>query len=234
MIFTGSGDFIKQGETFLRYFIEYGNLKPDDYVLDVGSGIGRMAIPLTTYLSEKGKYEGFDIVKKGVDWCKKEITARFPRFNFTHIELRNTLYNTNTEMIASDFKFPYSDEYFNFVFLISVFTHMLPADVENYLREINRVLKPKGICFATFFIIDDESDIILTKNKNFKFLYDKGEYFLMDEKVPEANVGYRFKYLQGLISRSGLRINSNYAGYWSGRDKSESLDFQDILILEKF
>ncbi|MCK7528937.1 MAG: class I SAM-dependent methyltransferase [Ignavibacteriales bacterium] len=151
MIFTGSGDFVKQGETFLRYFIEYGNLKPDDSVLDIGSGIGRMAIPLTSYLSEKGKYEGFDIVKKGVDWCKKEITARFPRFNFTHIELRNTLYNTDTEKIASDFKFPYSDEYFDFVFLISVFTHMLPADVENYLREINRVLKPKGICFATLY-----------------------------------------------------------------------------------
>ncbi len=144
MIFTGSGDFTKQGEMFLKYFIDLGNLKPNHSVLDIGSGIGRMAIPLTKYLSEKGKYEGFDIVEKGVKWCKRKITPEFPNFNFNYLNLKNSLYNLSTDKEASLLKFPYNDNYFDFIFLTSVFTHMLPADVENYLREINRVLKKSG------------------------------------------------------------------------------------------
>ncbi|MGE0089141.1 MAG: class I SAM-dependent methyltransferase [Bacteroidales bacterium] len=232
MIFTGSGDFTKQGELFLKHFIEYGGLKADDYVLDIGSGIGRMAIPLTNYLSPNARYEGFDIVKKGVDWCKKEITSTYPNFAFTHIDLKNTLYNLNTSTEASDFRFPYSDKYFDFAFLISVFTHMLQADVENYFKEISRVLKPEGICFATFFIVPDSSESI-NHNKKFTFSYDLGNYLVMDKKVPEANVEYKQSYLKDIFSNFGFEIKSTHLGYWSGRNKSESLDFQDILILKK-
>lgn len=233
MIFTGSGDFIEQGEAFLKYFIDLGNLKPDHSVLDIGSGIGRMAIPLTKYLSEKGKYEGFDIVKKGIKWCQKKITSKFPNFNFKYINLKNSLYNLSTDQDASQIKFPYKDNYFDFAFLISVFTHMLPSDVENYLKEINRVLKNSGVCFATFFLLNQESEKHLKLNKDFKFSFDKGNYSLMDEKVPEANVAYKYDYLQSALNNSGLKIKSDHMGYWSGRSKSDSLDFQDILILEK-
>ena len=50
-IFTGSGDFLQTGRDFLHYFVEFGHLKPHHRVLDVDSGIGRMAIPLTGYLN---------------------------------------------------------------------------------------------------------------------------------------------------------------------------------------
>lgn len=66
-IFTGSGDFLQTGQEFLRYFKDLGHLKPNHRVLDVGSGIGRMAIPLTSYLNHEGSYEGFDIVPMGVE-----------------------------------------------------------------------------------------------------------------------------------------------------------------------
>ncbi len=233
MIFTGSGDFVKQGESFLKLFIDYGGLKPDDYVLDIGSGIGRMAIPLTNYLSPNARYEGFDIVKKGVDWCKKEITSSFPNFTFTHIDLKNSLYNLSTATEASDFRFPYNDKYFDFAFLISVFTHMLPADVENYFKEISRVLKPEGICFVTFFISTDSLNERTKLNEKFRFDYDMGNYYLMDKKVPEANVAYKLDYLQEIIRNYGFELKSMHLGFWSGRSKSESLDFQDILILKK-
>lgn len=232
-IFTGSGDFIKQGETFLNHFIDLGNLKPEHNVLDIGSGIGRMAIPLTKYLSQKGKYEGFDIVKTGVIWCKKNITPKFPNFNFKHLNLKNSLYNLSTKNEASKIKFPYKDNSFNFIILTSVFTHMLPNDIENYLKEIKRVLKTSGKCFCTFFILTKELEQNINRNPNFNFAFDKGNYCLMDKKVPEANVAYKFEYLQNIINNSGLKIRYNYPGYWSGRSKSNSLDFQDIVILEK-
>jgi hypothetical protein len=48
------------GEEFLGFFTALAGLSPDDRVLDVGSGKGLTALPLTRYLSGLGSYEGFD------------------------------------------------------------------------------------------------------------------------------------------------------------------------------
>jgi len=66
LLFVGGGDFKKIGQKFLIYFIEYGKLAPTEKVLDVGCGIGRMAVPLTDYLNPQGSYEGFDVFKEGI------------------------------------------------------------------------------------------------------------------------------------------------------------------------
>src|SRR5260221_8386674 len=82
LIFVGDGDFKKTGEEFLKHFIRIGGLKKNDCVLDVGCGIGRMAIPLTGDLSSEGSYEGFDIFAKGINWCTKRINSKFSNFKF--------------------------------------------------------------------------------------------------------------------------------------------------------
>src|SRR5512134_1058949 len=73
-VFTGGGDFKEIGETFLGYFIQLCDLKPHQRVLEVVSGIVRMAIPLTKYLGDDVSYEGFYIVNDVVRWCQKKIT----------------------------------------------------------------------------------------------------------------------------------------------------------------
>ena len=45
---------------------------------------------------------------------------------------------------ASEFVFPFADASFDFVSLTSVFTHMLPVDLEHYAGQIARVLRPEG------------------------------------------------------------------------------------------
>ena len=50
LLFVGRGDFVRIGREFLDIFKTEAGLLPSDTVLDVGSGIGRMAIPLTDYL----------------------------------------------------------------------------------------------------------------------------------------------------------------------------------------
>lgn len=230
MIFTGSGDFKKQGEKLLEYFIEAG-LKPDHRVLDIGSGIGRIALPLTTYLNEKGQYEGFDVVKMGVQWCQQNISAKHTNFNFRHIPLGNDLYKSNGQA-AANFHFPYKNDSFDFIILTSVFTHMLPEEVDNYLGEIGRVLAPGGRCFATFFIYNHTSDQL--GNDKFKFPHDYGHYRLMDDKVKSANVAFKEQYLrQRLLMDKPLEIEQIYPGFWCGRNKTECKDFQDIVLLRK-
>lgn len=52
-IYIGSGAFITQGRHQLELLKKYIRLKPEDAVLDVGSGIGRTAVALTQYLTFK-------------------------------------------------------------------------------------------------------------------------------------------------------------------------------------
>src|SRR5437870_5090469 len=68
MRFVGMGDFRAIGDEMLDLFVRVGGLRRTDRVLDIGSGIGRVAIPLTRYLDLSATYDGFDIVKRGIDW----------------------------------------------------------------------------------------------------------------------------------------------------------------------
>ena len=232
MIFIGSGDFKKQGERFLKYFIELGGLNPDHKVLDIGSGIGRMAVPLTGYLSQKGSYEGFDIMKTGVNWCRKNISNRFPNFRFTYVELSNSLYSS-TGQSANLFRFPYPGHSFDFVFLTSVFTHMMPDDVANYMKEISRVLAPNGKCFATFFIVDETALEYMKSQPESFFPYEYNEHYLHNQQVPEANVGFKQAFIDDILDSNELTLSLFKPGFWSGRPKDISTDFQDILVFEK-
>lgn len=232
-VFIGSGDFKKQGENILKQLVELGGLKPGDRVLDIGCGIGRLAVPLTNYLDLKGSYEGFDVVKAGITWCRKNISKKFPNFNFIHIDLKNELYNLETEKRAKDFVFPYKNDEFNFAFLTSVFTHMMPEDMDSYLKQIHRVLKSGGVCFATFFIMNEENERLMNTIDGLRFDHKFENYYLHNPEVKEANIAFDEQYLDQLFSETGFTVVSKHFGHWSGRDRKEVIDFQDIVILRK-
>ncbi|MEI6059181.1 MAG: class I SAM-dependent methyltransferase [Bacteroidota bacterium] len=231
-IFIGHGDYVKQGIKFLGYFRELAGLKPDQSVLDVGCGIGRMAVPLTGFLNERGSYDGFDIVKSGIDWCNKHITARHPNFRFHYTGMYNQLYNTSDKTDASSFTFPYADSKFDFVFLTSVFTHMMPAEVEHYIHEISRVMKPGASCLMSFFIVNCESeDLMIKQPTHMNFPVNKGFYRLHSSRVDTANVAYDEEWLLGILESAGLEMNDIKYGQWCGRENF--FDYQDLLICSK-
>jgi len=97
-------NFKESGEKFVGYLIKACGLNPNEKVLDVGCGIGRMAIPLTKYLTS-GSYDGFDIVESGIKWCREYITRRFPKFHFQKADIYNRAYNSmgNTRHPSIDF-----------------------------------------------------------------------------------------------------------------------------------
>ena len=233
LIFTGSGDYTKIGNQFFLHFQKYCDFNRDSAVLDVGCGIGRMAIPFTNYLSAKGRYEGFDIVKVGIDWCTKNIHSRFDNFRFKLIPLKNDLYRLDTNEMAAELKFPYEENSFDFVFLTSVFTHMLPMDVENYIKEIQRVLVKDKKCFSTFFIIDEENETMQNNIGSKKFPYNFGNYYLMDKKVKEANVAFKKSYIIELLKKNNLELTHFIKGNWSGIQNTELNEHQDIVIFKK-
>ena len=233
MIFVGGGDFREVGEEFLQYFIAFGGLKPNEEVLDVGCGIGRMAIPLTQYLRSEGRYEGFDIVTDGISCCREEITQRYPNFHFQLADLYNKRYSSEGKYAAADYRFPYESESFDFVFLTSVFTHMLPDGMENYPSEIVRLMKRGGRCLITFLLLNDESlELLSAGPAKFVFQHDFGTYRIVRVDIPEAVVGYDEVFVLGLYEKYGLTIEQPiHYGSWWGR--STFLSHQDIIVASK-
>lgn len=232
-IFIGSGDFLTQGKHHLELLKKYADLKENHSVLDIGCGIGRAAVALTQYLSSEGKYEGFDVVQKGIVWCKKYITADFPNFNFQYVPLNNDLYHF-TDQKAEEFVFPYENNSFDTIFLFSVFTHMQTLEVQNYFNEIQRVLKPGGKCLGTFFLYNDKNEEAISSKKNkINFPYERENFRLMNEKVPSANIAFDEKYIDKMIKISNLKLENKIYGNWSKRTCEGLHDFQDILVFKK-
>jgi SAM-dependent methyltransferase len=228
--FAGDGGFEKTGDEFLGYFVKFGQLRPEHRVLEIGSGIGRMARPLTKYLVG-GSYEGVDIVPQGVDWCRLHYKG-YPNFHFQLADVRNSEYNETAHLRPTEYRFPFNDNDFNFVYLTSVFTHMLTNDVKHYLREISRVLRPGGKCFITYFILNEQSRRLISDGQSsldFRFALDG--CWTTDDAVPEDATAYDESDLRRIYTESSLVLESVNYGAWSGR--AEFLSFQDILVARK-
>jgi SAM-dependent methyltransferase len=226
-------DFKANGEEFLRYYVELGHLQPDATMLDVGSGIGRKTVPLIHYLNHRGRYEGIEIVKAGVEWCQQQITRRHPSFHFQQIDVFNAYYNPAGIIKAAEYRFPFSDALFDFVTLGSVFTHLQPADLIQYLSEVARVLKPGGRCLITFFLLNQESSALIQAGRSSLDLrHGAGSYRVLDPAAPERAIGYDQDFIAGLFEQYGLAIEQPIRyGSWCGR--ARYLSYQDIVVALK-
>jgi ubiquinone/menaquinone biosynthesis C-methylase UbiE len=239
MIFTGSvDDFKSSGEALVQRLVDFGGLTPDSKVLDIGCGMGRLAVALTSYLNAAGSYEGLDIVPSGIKWCVDNIASRHPNFHFELVDVFNKEYNPNGHLKPTEYRFPYPDQTFDLVVLASVFTHMLPADMEHYIAEISRVLKKGGRCYASYSLIDTSSrQTIGSGQSSLRFKHYSGPCWIVDSKVPELAVGYDEPYVRELYDQfrlsGGYRI---YYGTWSGRPLHSNREVgfsQDIVVTAK-
>ena len=208
--YIGGGKFKKIGQKWFRQFLKLGNLQPTDKVLDVGCGAGRMAVPMIPYLT-KGSYEGFDLSEDAIKWCKENIEAKNPNFHFRLIDLYHKEYNMNGKIKASDFNFPFESETFDFIFLTSVFTHMLPVDMEQYLFEISRILKINKKCFISFFLLNSDSIKNMengTTDIDFKFNSDG--YRTTSKDAPELALAYKEDIIRNLFKKWRSYYRKNY------------------------
>jgi SAM-dependent methyltransferase len=214
------------GEIYRRLFVELGGLTPDEAVLEPGCGTGRMAEPLTSYLSEAGSYDGFDVIEKAVRLCSEQISAGHPNFRFQHVDVFNRLYNPEGRIDPADLRFPYDDESFDFVLLTSVFTHMRPPEVRHYLDEIRRVLRPQGRCLATFFLLNERSIAAAGAGSASRRFEHQGDGFRYDYRdSPEAAVAYEEADVLGLLEHAGLDLCRPIRyGRWAGLGPAPNQD----------
>ena len=229
---SGLDNFKAHGEEFLEIYKSVCGLRPDEIMLDVGSGIGRKTLPLTGYFGPAARYEAIELVPAGVKWCSERYTPRFPNFRFQLIDVYNKHYNPTGRYKPSEFRFPFDDDTFTFVMLGSVFTHMLPNDLSHYLAEIHRVMARGGRCLITYFLLNDESRLLVAAGRSTQDLrFGTGVYRTVSEERPEDAIGYDEPWLMEQYHRIGLTVKNVYYGSWC--DRVKHMSYQDLVVATK-
>lgn len=124
------GDFDYIGIVECELLVHLG-LRPNDYLIDVGCGSGRLAKPLSEYLT--GKYLGIDVVPELVDYARQLVRRTDWRFE-----------------VAAGLAIPEADHKADMICFFSVFTHLYHEHSYLYLEEARRVLKPGGKIVFSF------------------------------------------------------------------------------------
>jgi len=113
-----------------NYFSNYIELK-DKKILDWGCGPGRVIRHLPSVIGNGCEYFGTDYNKQTIDWCSRNL----PGISF------------NCNSLAA--QLPYSDNYFDVIYGISIFTHLSEQLHYDWYNELFRILNPGGIMFLT-------------------------------------------------------------------------------------
>lgn len=232
---NGVGDYFAVGKEFAGYFKSWCELQPAHSILDVGCGSGRIALGLARELSTQGRYEGFDVRPAAIEWCQRQISPRYPNFQFQSVNVINHAYKPDGDMEAETFKFPYSDATFDLVVLTSVFTHMRPQDVRHYLAEIHRVLRPAGHCFITWFALSDETRLLTAEHRStLGFHWQHGECWAADLQAVEIATGYEESWIRSTYSNAGFSLKQDIIrGWWPGRSRESHGNYQDFIIARR-
>ena len=229
--------FVEKGNELFKLCVELGSLTSESKILDVGCGLGRLAKPFTKYISADGEYWGIDVAKHSIDWCKKQYSSKYNNFNFIWHDAYNKSYNPNGKKENLIFRFPFEDSSLDCIFLFSVFTHMLVKDVENYMLEIGRILKPGKKCIITWYLLNEHSEKSI-KNGNCRndmieeFKYETPECLTARKDEPEYCMAYKEDLVKNLYDRAGLIIEEPIRyGVWNGR--KDGFRFQDFVFAKK-
>lgn len=225
--------FEASGAEFMTYLRLLVGLRSGERILDLGCGCGLMALYLRDYLDESGTYAGIDLHEPSINWCGQNISSRHANFQFRHIDVQSLAYNPQGKLDAKDVTLPYESGSFDVILLKSVFTHLRPAEVENYLKEVSRLLTANGRCLATFFLLNEQQRQLASKGLNeVEFNFGDQQWRFVYQHSPESACSYDEGFVLSLLEKQKLALQAPiYYGSWSGRE--DGLSFQDMLIIER-
>ena len=215
----GLNDFEGSGGEYMAYLKVLCNLMPGDNVLDIGCGCGLMCLPVTEnptlpQFISPGHYVGLDINEALIDWCQRHLS------------------NENTDFFwlggSQNFKMKASHGSFDVILAKSLFTHLLPSEVSEYLVEIKSLLNPLGgRGLLTFFLLNEGK-----REGRYKFeRWDGFDHFSVERPTrARSAIAYKEEWILGHLEEVGFSIDVYY-GSWRGNNKG--LSFQDIIIIRR-
>jgi SAM-dependent methyltransferase len=221
----------ERGANQVRLLRHWG-LRPSSHVLEIGCGVGRLAYELAPFLDADGRYAGFDISSKAIDWCNEHYAPRLPNFRFDLVDVRNVRYRPQHGGEAATVRFPYGDGEFDIACAFAVFMHMQLPEIANYFEEIARVLKPDGFAVTTFRAIAPGEQPPRTRDRDWVAVGD-GVYSIFPE-TPGRALAYDDALVRATIEGAGLRVAGAVPGKWHGRPAGDEPNLgADVYVVRR-
>jgi SAM-dependent methyltransferase len=168
-------------------------------VVELGCGCGGVARALREPWFE-GTYVGVDIDEEMIEYCRSNFPAE--RFEFVLSPHKSTTYSSHNRDETSGtanlvIAEPNSKD---FVYSISLCSHLLENNLLYYLRETYRILRSDGIMYMTFFCVEH-----LELGRRWTFKHRRGNAYLESARYPEAAVAYHETFMTELATNIGFR-----------------------------
>ena len=167
---------------------------------------------------------------KQVSWARRKLAPVSPNLRFRHLDVHNDRYNPKGKIAPEDVTFPTRTESQDMACLFSIFTHFYRSDIQLYLHELHRVLKPGGTVVATWFVYDDarydaavDSAYPMVHRLDAHTIYN-------DPADPLRAIAFHEDLVRSMCATAGLTVQLIEHGTWAG---GAGPDFQDIVVLRR-
>lgn len=216
------------GQLFFQLLLDHTHLTPSSVILDIGCGTGRLAKQLASFL-DSGQYYGFDPNERFLRYCPQR-----KNFRYCHLNLQHDEYNQKGAVDAGTVVFPYKDKFFDTIISVAVFNHLRANEVMQYIKQVARVLKPRGTFFCTMILLNNISmEFIKTvKRQPYLFPHKTPESWHDYEVRPLLNIAHYEEAVRRVCLKSNLTIREPIRyGEWC-RSKV-AVAGPDVLIIKK-
>jgi SAM-dependent methyltransferase len=204
-LFNGHIAFIQAGNEMWLKFLSRKYCTSNSDIVELGCGCGRIARPLKDPPWNpwfEGTYIGVDIDDEMIEYCRSNFPVE--RFKFILSPHKSTVYssrNPNDETVTTHSNFFIADgESKDFIYSLSLYSHLLETEVTEYIEQSYRLLRSNGIMYMTFFCIEH-----VELGGRWSFRHRCGNALIESAQFPEAAVAYHEAFMVDLVKKCGFR-----------------------------
>lgn len=205
------------------------DLRRIERLLEIGSGLGRLAWPLSRRLPARASYLGVDVSPAYVDWSRAVLPLPAGRFEFRHLDVASSQYNPGGAIAPEAVVLPACDAAVDLVVANSLLSHLLPSAIERYLEESRRVLRPGGRLYASAFVVDERSLPRIEARDSYPIFVERRENcWISDPAMPEAGVAVEGEWFLAALAGRGFAVDLLEPGSWRGLPAAPR--YQDLIL----
>jgi len=193
--FRDDATFLASGREEARRLADEFGMDAETRILEIGCGPGRLAIGMIAEGCPIARYDGVDIDRAAIDWCRRYVTKQHPLFEFYRVDAQHARYNPEGKQMDDAFSLPFEAASHDMVYLHSVFANLLENDIKVYCREFHRLLLPGGQLLLTAFVEEGVASVSVNPTN-----------YVVEISGPQHVVRFERSYFLRMLSEAGFEV----------------------------